>query len=163
VSTDIINKLPPRQKFVWMAAAVKWADDIGPQVRSKLKEEAPVSHPDPGGRNRPGRLRDSIRYERRTRAPDVDMYFNAYTPYAEYVINSTRAHDIFPKAARYLHFWRPYRAPTIEYFVGPRGSGAHVSHPGTKANKFNERAMSAMRQTIEDRFVEIMREAMGGK
>lgn len=162
MSTDIISTFSNRQKFVWMRAAVKWADDVGPQLRSELKREAPVAHPDPAGRNRPGRLRDSIRYERRTHAPDVDLYFNAHTPYAKYVVNDTRPHEIYPKAARYLHFWTPYGAPTNEHFVGPRGTPAHVNHPGTKANRFNERAMHTMHPKIEQRFVEIMREAMGG-
>lgn len=162
MSTDIIDRFPPDRKFVWFDAAKKWADDVGPQIRSRLKEEAPVAYPDRAGRNRPGRLRDSIRYERRAHAPDVDLYFDAYTPYAKYVINSTRPHEIFPKSARYLHFWQSYRNPVVERFVGPRGSGAHVNHPGTKANKFNERAMASIRQQIHDRFTEIMREAMEG-
>jgi len=161
MSTDIYSTFTPRQKFAWMAAAVKWADEVGPQIRSKLKEEAPVGE---GGRR--GRLRDSIRYERRTHNPDVDMYFNAHTPYAKYVIDGTRPHEIYPKAARYLHFFQNVGGASVERFVGPRGSGArsaHVNHPGTRANKFNERAMDAMRPKIEQRFTEVMRDAMGGQ
>lgn len=161
MSMDVFSDFTPRQKFVWLVSAVKWADEVGPEIRSKLKEEAPV-----GEGPRRGRLRDSIRYERRTHAPDVDMYFNAHTPYAKYVIDGTRAHEIYPKAARYLHFFQNVGGISVERFVGPRGSAArsaHVNHPGTTANKFNVRAMEAMRPKIERRFTEIMREAMGGE
>ncbi len=143
-----------RRRFVWMTAAVKWADTAGPAVRSALKAEAPV-----GTGPRAGRLRGAIRYHRNTTGSAVLLTFNAYTPYAKYVIEGTSAHAIYPVAARYLHF---KGRGGQDVFVGPRGSGAHVNHPGTKANPFNRKAMTAMRPVIQRMYTDIMREAMGG-
>jgi HK97 gp10 family phage protein len=137
-----------------MVASAKWADTAGPIVRTALKAEAPV-----GTGPRAGRLRDSIRYHRRTTGSSIQLVFNAYTPYAKYVIEGTRAHAIYPKAARYLHFQGRGGG---DVFVGPRGSGAHVNHPGTKANPFNRKAMDEARPIVQRLYTQIMREAMGG-
>jgi hypothetical protein len=147
----------PDHPFVWTAAAVKWADTVGPIARAALKVMAPV-----GKGPRAGRLRTSIRYERRTTAGSgVTATFTAYTPYARYVIDGTKPHIIRPVAARYLHFQQNGR----DRFVGPRGSSArsaYVMHPGTRANKFNERAFEAIGPEIRRIYQVIMSEAMGG-
>lgn len=152
--TTISYSSPNRKRFEWMVAAAKWADTAGPIVRTALKAESPV-----GKGPRAGRMRDSIRYHRRTSGSSIQMVFNAYTPYAKYVISGTKAHEIYPVAARYLHFKGRGGG---DVFVGPRGSGAHVNHPGTKANPFNRRAMDEVRPVIQHLYTQIMRDAMGG-
>lgn len=154
VSVSLTGKVAPRRQFLWLKAATTWADEVGPAVRAALKANAPV-----GQGPRAGRLRDSIRYHRNTTGSSVNVVFNAYTPYAKYVVEGTRAHEIYPKAARYLHFKGRYGE---DVFVGPRGTPAHVNHRGTKANPFNRRAMQAMRPYMQAAYTRIMREAMGG-
>jgi HK97 gp10 family phage protein len=154
VSVSLTGSVPPRKQFVWLRAAVKWADEVGPAVRTALKANAPV-----GQGPRAGRLRDSIRYQRTTTGASVSITFNAYTPYARYVIEGTRPHAIYPVAARYLHFKGRSGG---DVFVGPRGSSAHVNHPGTKANPFNRRAMQEMRPYLQATYTRIMREEIGG-
>jgi HK97 gp10 family phage protein len=143
----------PMSRFNWMRTAVGWADEAGPMMRTALKAEAPV-----GTGPRSGRLRTSIRYERNVRAGSVTMTFTANTPYAKYVLEGTREHDIYPVAARYLHFIGK-RGPV---FVGPRGSGAHVHHPGTKPNPFPQRALGPMEPMLQRTFRQALETALGG-
>lgn len=150
----------PKRQFQWMTAAAKWADTIGPMVRSELRHEAPVAKLDPAGRNRPGRLRASIRYERHTTGRSVTAEFTAYTPYAGFVIDGTKPHIIRPVAARYLMFYQN----GAQRFVGPRGSsarGAYVQHPGTKPNPFNRRAVDRMMPVVQQTYRDIMIAAIG--
>lgn len=158
---EIVNTSgrPPRSRFEWMVASRKFADTAGPLIRTALKAEAPVGKPSANRSNQPGRLRDSIRYERPiTSADSLSMMFNAYTPYAKYVLEGTKEHDIFPKAARYLYFQKN----GANVFVGPGGSGRHVHHPGTRANPFNRRAMDRVRPEVQRLFSTIIRGSIGG-
>lgn len=141
----------PRKQFLWMKAAVEWADTIGPVLREELRREAPVAKQDPAGRNRPGRLRASIRYERRTTGSSVSVQFTAYTPYAGYVIEGTNPHVIRPIAARYLMF---YQGEAQRF-------SRLVHHPGTKANPFNRRAVDRMMPEIRRTYRDTMIAAIG--
>lgn len=157
MTIEIVNSSgrPPRNRFEWMVASRKFSDTAGPLIRTALKVESPV-----GDGPRRGRLRDSIRYERPIATPDnLVMSFNAYTPYARYVLDGTKEHDIYPKAARYLHFTGRGGG---DVFVGPRGSSAHVHHPGTKPNPFNKKAMDRVRPEVQRLFSTIVRSSMGG-
>ena len=141
----------PRRRFQWMTAAVRWSDTIGPLLREELRREAPVAKQDPAGRNRPGRLRASIRYERRTTGASVRAEFTAYTPYAKYVIEGTKPHVIRPVAARYLMF---YQGDAQRF-------SRLVHHPGTKANPFNRRAVERLMPEIQRTYRDIMIAAIG--
>jgi len=153
----------PRLQFQWKVASAKWADTIGPVIRDAMKAAAPVGQPQEvasgtiATQSRPGRLRSSIRYERGGTGGSTTATFTAYTPYAGYVIGGTKAHEIWPVAARYLHFAQG----GVERFVGPRGTQAHVNHPGTTANPFHRRAMEELMDWVQETFTEIMQEALG--
>lgn len=113
------------ERFNWTAAAVVWADQMGPVMREAIKAEAPV------GKENGGRLRDSIRYERKTGIGGIDIRFTTTAPYAGYVIHGTRPHDIRPVAALALH-WQDAHGDNFATLV---------HHPGTKANDFPKRAL----------------------
>ena len=136
-------------RFQWKAAAVKWADEIGPIVRSELKAKAPVAKDGAGA----GRLRDSIRYERNTVGGGVTATFTAYVPYAKYVVEGTGPHIIRARAARYLH-WKD---------AGGDHFAKQVNHPGTKPNDFAKRAVEPLVPLIQHRFATILKQALGGK
>lgn len=142
----------PLRRFSWTRAAVSWADEAGPLVRTALKAKAPVGKAQPGGRNRPGRLRDSVRYQRTTAVGGVQVFFLANVPYTPYVIGGTRPHPIAAKAARSLHW------------VGPQGDmfARSVHHPGTKANPFNERAVFPLTEVLRDMFKAAIEASMEG-
>lgn len=136
----------PLERFNWMKSAVAWADEVGPLVRTALKAQAPVGE----GANA-GRLRNSIRYERRTRSTLVQLRFGSGVPYAKYVVRGTKAHPIYPVAARALRFM---------------GSGGvvfakGVKHPGTRPNDFPRRALRVTRSSLETTLGSHMRE-LGG-
>lgn len=129
--------------------AEAWAAEVGPLVQRALKAEAPVSKEGA----RPGRLRESIRYEKKNASGSLVLTFTASVPYARYVIEGTAAHQIRPRIATALH-WKD-------------GSGDHfarvVNHPGTKPNRFPERAITPLLPVVQQRFKQISVEAMGGQ
>lgn len=144
----------PLRRFSWTRAAVSWADEAGPLVRAALKEKAPVGKAQPGSKQRPGRLRDAIRYERETAAGEgaVTVFFLANVPYTPYVIGGTRPHPIAASAARALHW------------TGPQGDmfARRVNHPGTKANPFNERAVFPLTGELRELFRTAIEASMEG-
>lgn len=135
----------PFEAFKWTISAARWADEVGPLVRSALKVESPVA-PGPGS----GRLRDSIRYERSTGAGEMALTFSTTVPYARYVLDGTPPHLIRPRAARALRF--------------TQGGQTHFSqlvhHPGTRANKFPEKAIRPLLPLIQQRFAEIVQSGL---
>lgn len=131
----------PLRRFRWMTAATRYMDEAGVLVRTRLKEEAPV---------KTGRLQRSIRYSRRTTPNVVRGEFKAHTPYAGFVIDGTKPHTIAAKAARSLH----WRTGGTDHFA------LRVSHPGTKPNPFNVRAVEPLRPVLARMFRESVRRAM---
>src|SRR6266702_6184737 len=85
------------------------ADRWGPILTATLMEEAPVNKNrwDPVAMAHAGRLRDSIRYERASSVDKILMQFTTNIPYAEYVIEGTAPHDIYPVSAQALHWIGP--------------------------------------------------------
>ena len=138
----------PFRRFQVLKASTAWADEIGPLVRSALKAKAPIAKEGTGA----GRLRQSIRYERNTRAGGVSASFYTTVPYAKYVIEGTSPHIIRARAARALH-WKD---------AGGARFARQVNHPGTKPNPFPNEAVEPLIPVIQKRFAEILREAMGG-
>lgn len=124
-------------RFHWTAAAVAWADSVGPLVRDAIRHEAPVSA-GPGG----GRLRDSIKYVRHTVVGGVDMEFGSPVPYAPIVVKGSRPHIIEAHAALALH-WTDSRG---EHFA------RSVHHPGTKPNDFMRKAVMPLVPMLERSF-----------
>lgn len=137
-----------RSRFLWMKAAVTWADEIGPLVRTAMRTEAPA-----GKGPNSGRLRRSLRYERRTTGSTVTLKFGSGVPYAPYVVSGTRRHFIRPVAARALRWVGPDGKPVFSRLV---------DHPGTRANDFPRRAIALTEPVIRERFYAIMRRAGGG-
>lgn len=143
------------RRFQWTAAAVRWADTVGPIARTALQQRAPRSKPDPTSGRRSGRFAKSIRYDRRTQTGiSVQARWTANTPYATWVINPTRPHIIRAKAARYLR----YRSKDGSRWVFRKS----VKHPGTKGNDFHLRTMKHYRPIAQDAYTRIMRETLGG-
>lgn len=140
----------PFARFSWAKTATTWADEVGPLVRSALKDKAPV-----GKGERGGRLRDAIRYERATNlgAGLVTLTFVSNTPYTRYVIDGTRPHLITAKAARALHW---VDASGRDQF---RRS---VKHPGTKENPFPERAVFPLTGMLHEKFRAAVEAGMEG-
>lgn len=165
MSVSRSGNLPPSAyQFQWLVASKKWADTIGPVVLDGLKAAAPVGKEQATSdgqqlatRHAPGTLRRSIRYQREVSGTSTTATFTAYTPYAGYVIHGTRPHEIWPKAAKYLHFVQN----GTERFVGPKGTDKHVNHPGTTANPFNRRVITELMDWIQTTYREIMQEALG--
>lgn len=135
--------------FRFSTIAAAWAEEIGPLVERALKAKAPVAKEGA----RPGRLRDSIRSETTNTGRSVKLLFTASVPYAGFVLEGTRPHEIRPRRAQALH-WKD-------------GSGDHfarvVNHPGTAANRFPEKAITPLLPQIQGRFKQIAVEAMGGQ
>lgn len=135
----------PFQRFQWTRAAMSWADATGPVVRSALKAAAPVAPVDGG------RLRDSIRYARRTRLGRVTLEFSASAPYTRFVLDGTPPHIIRARTSRYLHW-----ADT----AGQNRFAKQVNHPGTKPNPFPRRALTPLMPAIQSAFQESVLDSM---
>lgn len=131
----------PLRRFRWMTAATRYMDEAGVLVRTRLKEEAPV---------KTGRLQRAIRYSRRTTPNLVRGEFKAHTPYAGFVVDGTKPHPIAAKAARSLH----WRTGGQDHFA------LRVSHPGTRPNPFNVRAVEPLRPVLARMFRDSVRRAM---
>jgi hypothetical protein len=130
----------PLSRFEWSVLAARWADEVGPLVRTAIKEKAPEGK-GPGA----GRLKRSIRYQRHLLGGGsrVSLEFTANTPYAGFVLRGTPPHEIRPNAARMLHWTES---------DGHGRFARVVHHPGTRANKFPERAIVPMLPLIQERF-----------
>jgi hypothetical protein len=141
-------------RFNWTAGAVRWADTIGPKVRTRIKDNAPRGKTDPTSGRRVKRLADSIRYQRETAAGTaVNASWTANTPYAKWVIYGTKPHIIQAKAARYLRFVNK---------TGQTVFAKRVHHPGTKPNPFHLRPLHESLPEAQELYTRIMREALGG-
>lgn len=125
-------------RFMATERIVAWADVIGPKIAKALKDEAPVGEGDHSGA-----LKDSIQYQRSTTFGRVELRFHTNVPYARYVVEGTGQHPITARNAQTLHYTG---RDGVEYF---RRS---VSHPGTAANAFNERAYRKMLPEIAASF-----------
>lgn len=118
-----------RLRVNWAQVAAGWADQVQPAGVAALKRAAPVGQ-GPGA----GRLRDSIRAERTASAAELVIRFTSAAPYAGFVLGGTRAHEIRPRNASVLAW------------DGPGGPvfARRVNHPGTRPNRFPERALGPL-------------------
>ena len=137
----------PFRGFTWSGIASRWASTVGPVVEEALRREAPVGQ-GPGG----GRLRDSIRYEKRSGAGSIQLAYTASVPYAGYVLNGTGPHEIRPRRARVLAFQQG----------GQQRFARVVHHPGTRPNPFPTRAVRPLLPLIQQRFAEIVTSSLRG-
>ena len=131
-------------RFKTIAAA--WGAEVTPIVERALKAKAPVA------KENGGRLRESIRHKQ-LNGGGLTVTFYTEVPYAKYVLDGTRPHEIRPRTAKALHW---------------KGAGGDVfaqvvNHPGTKANKFPERAIKPLLPALKGRFRQISIEALGGE
>jgi hypothetical protein len=81
------------------------------------------------------------------------MDFTANTPYAGFVTDGTRAHQISAVAARFLHW-------TDDSGFGHFAKT--VQHPGTKPNPFGKEAVRHTKPLIQASFQRAVRTAMRG-
>lgn len=128
-------------RLAWGVAARQWSGSVGPAVRSALMDRAPVGN-GPGA----GRLRGSIRYEQQSGAGTLRLTYTANTPYAGFVLNGTRPHVIQARNARALRFMSG----------GQVRFAFRVNHPGTRPNRFPERALAPLMPMVQQRFREIV-------
>lgn len=133
--------------YRFKAIAGAWAAEAAPIAQRELKAKAPVA------KENGGRLRDSIRHKRANGAGGVTLTFYTEVPYARYVLDGTRPHEIRPRTAKALH-WKD---------AGGDVFAQVVNHPGTKANRFPERALKPLLPVLKGRFKKISMEALGGE
>lgn len=110
-------------------ALALWESQIAPEILAEMKRRAPVSM-EPGG----GRLRDSLKYERRNTGRGVEARFLSNVSYAKFVDEGTKPHRIEPREARVLH----WSSGASDVFA------RSVNHPGTRANPFIQRAIDSL-------------------
>lgn len=134
-------------RFEWTRAAGKWAAEAGPLLLAELRAEAPV-----GTGQTSGKLRDGLRWQKRTRLGKLMMIFDAPdVPYLRYVIDGTSGgQTIAPVAARALH-WNNGGGDVFAMSV-TRGS--------TPANDFPSRVWDRMRGEVHHRFTEIIKKEL---
>jgi hypothetical protein len=122
-------KGPERLRFEWTATTRKVIAQIAPVILMRLKQEAPVGEPRPGGRI-PGGFRNSIGFRTETEPGVVKLNFVSTAPYAQYVIKGTHSGPfIAPQTALMLR----YHANGGFIFASSIYRGA------TPKNIFNER------------------------
>lgn len=135
---------PPLDHFEAMKVFIEWGDDIGPYIRSILKERTPVVT---------GRMKESERYARNGFADGVRLEWRAYTPYAKYVIDGTKPHVIEAVASRYLHFW----------WHGQEMFLKRVHHPGNDPNDFPRQVFDAVKDEVVANLKQRIDAALRGK
>jgi hypothetical protein len=136
----------PLGRFNFLKAAVTWSDVIGPPVRTSLQRAAPVGQ-SADGSYLGGRLRQSIRYQRKTTGGGVQVQFISGVPYAQYVIDGTKPHVIRANAARALRI--PLRGGGVIF-------RAQVYHPGTQPNPFPRRVLVEMEPFVQRTLRDLM-------
>jgi hypothetical protein len=137
-----------RIRFDWQAAATAWASDVSRLGVAALKVAAPVAKR-PSGTEKPGRLRDSITFRVQDSTGVMSVLLYTTVPYAGFVTGGTRPHPITVRNARALH----WTDDDGDHFA------VTVNHPGTKANKFPERALSPLRPALAGLFTRAVQEA----
>ena len=131
--------------FNWTEIATTFADEWGPKILGALRLEAPVA---PSGG---GRLRDALRFERRTTIGNLTMLFTDDVPFFPYVIHGTEGGQLIqPVAARALH-WTSGGSDVFAMSV-IRGA--------TPKNDFPERVWSMMQDVVQTAFREAIREGL---
>lgn len=115
-------------------AIVRWETVIVPEILAEMRRQAPV-----GNEAGAGRLRDSIKANRRTIGGGIEARFTANVPYAKFVESGTKAHRIEAREARVLHWSQG----------GSNGFARFVNHPGTKPNKFAEKSINRLMPWIK--------------
>lgn len=150
VSAQWVGGFNPKQRFDILNATKTWADHWGPEILDQLKDATPKVT---------GTMAAKERYSRVISGESVSMKFAGYASYTAYPVYGTKPHEIWPKAARYLHFMG---AGGAHVFVGPRGSQAHVNHPGNRANPFPKRVLDANRTEMLSDLHQRVHSALGG-
>lgn len=134
-----------RLRVDWAQVAAGWADQVQPAGVAALKRAAPVRQGEGAGR-----LRDSIRAERTASAAELVIRFTSRVPYAGFVVGGTRAHEIVPRNARVLA-WEGPGGPVF---------ARHVNHPGTRPNRFPERALGPLAPEFQARLRALIAEQL---
>jgi hypothetical protein len=139
---ETFDKMIAGNAVARLGAMVQWADETGRYIVHELEAQTPV---------RTGRLQGSMRYQRTLLGGmSLRMEWHSNVPYAPFVIHGTAPHDIYPKAARALHW-------------GPAGGGTfamHVHHPGTKPNPFPARTMERVRLGVIASYMDAYKKAV---
>jgi len=81
-----------------------------------------------------GKFKESIRWRSYTSSDSVGFTVTSKQPLGTFILKGTKAHEIWPKNAKCLHFYWPKANPPGYVCFGM------VNHPGTKPNKFIGRA-----------------------
>jgi hypothetical protein len=114
------------------------SDTVRPALVTALKLAAP---------KKTGKLADRIRAERHTSLvgqASVDMVFTTDVPYARYVVEGTRPHQIVPVNAQALRWYDQEGDPVF---------AKAVQHPGYKGNPFPRRVWESMRTAVVSEMV----------
>lgn len=128
-----------RDRWRWGKVASQWADEMGPIFTMAIRDKAPVGKKEVGGHN--GQLRDSITYRKIITKTSATIAIVSNVFYADYVVNGTPRHMIFPRIAPRLH-WVEGGNHFYRY---------SVDHPGYKGNNFPERGARSVTPTVRNR------------
>lgn len=110
------------------------AERAARQIQSELERTAPVNT---------GTLKRSQSVRVTGQTPNlITAEAVADTPYAVYVSEGTRAHEIRPRRANVLSFYWPKRGATVFF--------AKVNHPGTAANDWFKTAVGKWSRYLAD-------------
>ena len=146
-----ITRKSPRGAPLRMKEALReWHREVGPIAEEAIKAVAPVYKGGGSGNHLgglPGKLRDSIHY--RT-AGEYGAEVVVGVPYAKYVIEGTRPHEIVPRNANVLH-WVQNNEDHFAY---------RVSHPGNRPNNFPEKGLRPWGPLFARRLKELSEEAL---
>jgi hypothetical protein len=118
----------------------RFAVEAGNLYLKNLKASAPEDS---------GALKSKLRIEVSGGGSDWLIKPTSDVPYLKFVINDTAPHLILP-----------VRAPALAFFwkkVGKPVKLPRVQHPGTKANRFDEKAMGLTRPELSQRAQELIK------
>jgi Bacteriophage HK97-gp10, putative tail-component len=113
-------------KASWANAPRAIVHQAAEVLKRALQEEAP---------ERTGALRRGIRYRTQAIGPSVAARFTSEAAYTPFVIEGTRAHDIW------AGFYGPAGGKRALFWPGAAHPTPYVRHPGTRADDFPSRAM----------------------
>lgn len=136
-----IDGLDEMQKAFFKAPRIA-TEELSIGVRSSLNMIRPIMRQE--APHRTGKLRRHIYVKWNGLKGEVGPNLNA-TPYALYVHQGTKAHEIRPKLAGAL-YWKGALHPV-----------KRVQHPGTTANPFVERTVDRMQTPVNRIFKEVLK------
>ena len=135
------------RRFKFRERMAIFADVIRPIVMEALKDASPKGK----GESR-GKLSESFKWERRTRATGVVINIRNTAPYYRYVVRGTKAHEIHPGGNYPLRFFWAKAGGVVSSWGWHGDYYGYVMHPGTKAQPIAKKAWRKVRSPVIKEF-----------